>query len=83
VNPFQLTLSLGNTNGEIRYMVVTNRMSSHELEFSEHHQNLKLYTRRWKVAFVGNVRAERPNSNRYRASVGASGGDAQKIQVRG
>ena len=43
VDPFPLTLSLDNTNGEIRYMVVTNRVSATNLNFLSI-TNLRLYT---------------------------------------
>ncbi|MBK7998624.1 MAG: CotH kinase family protein [Verrucomicrobia bacterium] len=43
VDPFQLSLSLDNTNGEIRYLVVTNRMSATNINYLSI-TNLKLYT---------------------------------------
>ena len=43
VDPFQLTLSLDNTNGEIRYLVVTDRMSATNVNFLSI-TNLKPYT---------------------------------------
>jgi hypothetical protein len=56
VNPFQLTLSLDNTNGEIRYLVVTNRMSATNLNFLSI-TNLRPYTGPITISASWQVRA--------------------------
>jgi len=56
VNPFQLTLTVPSTNAEIRYMVVTNRLSATNLNFLSI-TNLKLYTDPITVEASWQVRA--------------------------